>query len=99
MGLRPVLAMLAWTRRFFTRALPVRGAHLSVVRAASLRAPAEGCVLHGKTGGARAGLGWFAGQITRDGRASWVVVLLKGKGASGQEAERALRLLLSREVQ
>ncbi|WP_306589713.1 penicillin-binding transpeptidase domain-containing protein [Geothrix sp. 21YS21S-4] len=89
---------LRWIRRFFTEPLPVKAEHLAAVRAATRRAPAGGCLLEGKTGAAREGLGWFVGQITREGHASWVTVLLKGKGASGSDAERRLRVLLERAV-
>jgi len=85
---------LQWIRRFCTEPLPVEAGQLAAVRAATLRASSPRYTLHGKTGSSREGFGWFTGQITRQGRPAWVVVLLKGKGASGLEAERRLRLLL-----
>lgn len=85
---------LAWIRRFYTEPLPVKAEHLEAVRAATRRAGTGGWLIQGKTGSSRDGFGWFTGQITRKGQVSWVVVLLRGKGASGLEAERRLRLLL-----
>jgi beta-lactamase class D len=87
---------LRWIRRFFTEPLPVKAEHLAVVRATTRRAPAGDCLVEGKTGASRDGVGWFVGQVTREGRPFWVTVLLRGKGASGHEAERRLRLLLAR---
>lgn len=86
---------LTWTRRFYTVPLPVRAENLALVRAATLLAPGRGYSLQGKTGSSRRGFGWFIGQVTRGGRPAWVVLLLKGAGATGREAERRLRLLLS----
>lgn len=86
---------LHWIRRFYTETLPVRAEHLAAVRAATLRGPGSGFTLQGKTGASREGFGWFVGQVTRLGRPSWVVVLLKGRGATGTEAERRLRNLLT----
>jgi beta-lactamase class D len=86
---------LHWIRRFYTEALPVAQPHLARVRSASLRAPGDGYVLHGKTGTSGKGLGWFVGQITWVKGTAWVVILMKGPGASGPEAERRLRLLLA----
>ena len=85
---------LAWIRRFYTEALPVQARHLEVVRAATRRTGTGDWLIQGKTGSSREGFGWFTGQITRKGQVSWVVILLRGKGASGLEAERRLRLLL-----
>jgi beta-lactamase class D len=85
---------LGWIRRFYTEALPVQADHLQAVRAATRRAGSGGWLIQGKTGSSREGFGWFTGQLTRQGQVSWVVILLRGKGASGLEAERRLRLLL-----
>jgi beta-lactamase class D len=85
---------LAWIRRFYTEPLPVKAEHLKAVRDATRRTTSGNYLLQGKTGSSREGFGWFTGQITRNGQASWVVILLRGKGASGLEAERRLRLLL-----
>lgn len=85
---------LQWIRRFYTEALPVRAEHLAAVRAATQRDPGPGFSLQGKTGASKEGFGWFVGQLTRQGRPAWVVVLLKGRGASGNDAERRLRNLL-----
>jgi len=89
---------LRWIRRFYTEALPVKAEHLQAVRAASLRTSGAEWMLHGKTGSSREGFGWFVGQITRKGRTAWVVVLLKGKGASGLEAERRLKGLIRNQI-
>ena len=86
---------LAWIRRFYTEPLGVAPVHLDLVRRATLRAPGPDFALEGKTGSGRDGLGWFVGQATRDGRRLWVVLLLRGRGASGPEAERRLRSLLA----
>jgi beta-lactamase class D len=83
-----------WVRRFYTTELPVAAEALAAVRAASRLPPEPGCILHGKTGSSRQGFGWFMGQVTRAGSRAWVVVLLKGSGATGREAEQRLRLLL-----
>jgi beta-lactamase class D len=85
---------LRWIRRFYTEALRVNPEHLAWVRKASERAPLGAYLLHGKTGASREGHGWFIGQVTQNGAASWYVLLLQGKGASGLEAERRLRVLL-----
>jgi len=85
---------LGWIRHFYTEALPVQAEHLAAVRAATRRTGSDGWLIQGKTGSSREGFGWFTGQITRKGQTSWVVILLRGKGASGLEAERRLRLLL-----
>lgn len=89
---------LAWIRRFYTEPLGVAPAHLYLVRGASRLERAGGWEVAGKAGSSRQGLGWFAGQITRGGEVAWVVVLLRGAGATGREAERRLRGLLEGEV-
>lgn len=93
---------LRWIRRFYTEALPVKAEHLAAVRAASLRAGAGDWIIQGKTGATGAGpswsVGWFVCQASREGTPRWVVVLLKGKGATGTEAERGLRRLLGGEI-
>lgn len=85
---------LRWIRRFYTEPLGVKPEHLALVRKATERQGTEHYALQGKTGSSREGHGWFIGQVTRDGAAAWVVLFLRGKGASGLEAERRLRLLL-----
>lgn len=89
---------LRWIRRFYTEALPVKPEHLAAVRAASLRAGAGDWTIQGKTGATGQGLGWFVCQASREGSVRWMVVLLKGKGATGTEAERRLRTLLGGEI-
>ncbi|WLT33067.1 penicillin-binding transpeptidase domain-containing protein [Geothrix sp. PMB-07] len=89
---------LRWIRRFYTEALPVKAEHLEAVRAASLRTGAGDWAIQGKTGATGQELGWFVCQASREGSARWMVILLKGKGATGTEAERRLRALLSGEI-
>ncbi len=87
---------LAWARRFYSAPLPVQAEALAAVRAATRLAPGDGFLLQGKTGSSRRGFGWFIGEVSQQGRPTWVVVLLKGSGATGREAERRLRLLLGK---
>lgn len=89
---------LRWIRRFYTEALPVKVEHLEAVRAASRRAGIGGWTIQGKTGASRDGFGWFVCQASRQGAPRWMVVLLRGKGATGTEAERRLRSLLGEEI-
>lgn len=83
-----------WIRRFYSETLPVQPEHLVAVRGATLRAAGPDYLLRGKTGASREGFGWFVGEVTRGGQPSYVVVLLRGPGASGTQAERRLRRLL-----
>jgi len=85
---------LRWIRRFYTEPLGVAPEHLAMVRKASERSSPEAYALQGKTGASREGHGWFIGQVTRNGAPAWFALLLRGKGASGLEAERRLRVLL-----
>jgi len=87
-----------WIRRFYSEALPVKAEHLAAVRAASVRAGVGDWTIQGKTGASREGFGWFVCQGSREGTSRWVVVLLRGKGATGKEAESRLKALLSGEI-
>ena len=84
---------LAFIRRFYTEALPVDAAYLDAVRKMTVRTTLPGLTIAGKTGSGRIH-GWFVAEIDRVGRKSWIVLLIRGEGASGMKGEEILHRLL-----
>lgn len=74
-------------------ALPVAPASLETVRAMSVRTRVPGLVISGKTGSGKEH-GWFVAQIDRNGRRSWLALLLRGEGATGMKGEAIVHRLL-----